>query len=121
MITFPQTLLTVILWEKAFTSSVQEMLAFSTFQYSRSVYMVRVLEASQGIRDRVRLAALASDSQSIQMIGYILANFELLPPEKKADFIDSFKAISTLASVGPIEIVRDQIWQHDHVPPVCDP
>lgn len=111
--------------KRSVTSSIAAAMLKATIQRNYSAYVIKVLEASPSIRSQVREAAISdietSNSEGLKQLVCILTMFELLPPTKKAEFIDAYKGAATLAGQGTIEVVREITWQNNHVPPYVEP
>lgn len=90
-------------------------------QYNWSAYVLRVLEASHGVRAQVKDLAATSDSPGQKQLVAILTMFEILSPVKQAEYITAFAACATLASQATSGVARDRTYQEGRIPPYNEP
>lgn len=122
MIIFFNQLLAKSILKRTIMLSAAAATADATRQFRLSAYIIRVLEAPAGIRAQVKdLAESATDSIGQSQLVAHLTLFELLSPSERADYIEAYKGVATLASQGPIEVVRDNSWDDGHIPPRQEP
>lgn len=117
-IVFPAQLLAKATIRLGATNSAATTMNVITQVGARNAYIIRLLEeAPSSIQFAVKDVALASNSEGQKQLGCLLALFLMLSPEQKVNFIDAYKAASTIVGQGAIETYQNNSWQGGTLPP----
>lgn len=87
--------------------------------YDRCEYIVKVLRASQEIRDAIQDECLSATDPGRQQLWCLLEVFNYVPLEDQKKFIKQYRHLTSMACAGSLELALANTWEP--VPPGTHP